>query len=372
MPALYVGLMSGTSLDGIDAVLVEIDETRTAHLDAITAPMPEALRGEILELIGKPAGVDLRRLGALDARLGELFASAALELLSRSRRRPADIRAIGSHGQTLWHQPDSDTPFTLQIGDPNRIAERTGITTVADFRRRDMAAGGQGAPLVPAFHHARFASPGTTRVIVNIGGMANITILPALPERAPAGFDTGPGNILMDLHALTHLGRPHDASGAWAASGQVDDALLATMLADPYFSLQPPKTTGREHFNASWLQAQTDARPHTPPADIQATLTELTARSIRDAIRQHAPDCGHILICGGGAHNLHLMHRMQSLAAPLPVASTATCGVAPEWVEGTAFAWLADRTLRGLPGNLPSVTGARHPVILGTIYPGRL
>lgn len=371
-PPLYIGLMSGTSLDGVDAVLVEINDSIITHRAAITLPMPDPLRQEILALITSSKTIDLQRLGVLDVQLGELFATAVLDLLSQSNCRATSVCAIGSHGQTLWHQPSHENPFTLQIGDPNRIAERTGITTVADFRRRDMAAGGQGAPLVPAYHHAHLRASSETRVILNLGGMANITLLPSTPDAPTTGFDTGPGNVLMDLHARIHMDCHFDKAGAWAASGCVDAQLLGDMLADPYFTAPPPKSTGREHFNEAWLLTHTHRHPSLPAADIQATLAELTARSIRDAVYAYGPDCARVLVCGGGVHNQHLMVRLKQLMAPITVESTASHGVEPDWVEATAFAWLADRTLRGLPGNLPTVTGARHPVILGGIYPASL
>lgn len=370
MPREYIGLMSGTSLDGIDAVHVMIDDTSITHLAARTAPIPPELRQQTLELIASAHTANLDRLGMLDKQLGELFAQTALELLATTGKTPDTIHAIGSHGQTLWHRPDVTHPFTLQIGDPNRIAEITGITTVADFRRRDMAAGGQGAPLVPAFHRICLHSANEDRVVLNLGGMANISLLPSDTESDTVGFDTGPGNVLLDLHAHRHLGHPYDRDGQWGASGSVAPNLLAQMLADPYFAAPPPKSTGREYFNEVWLKKHLSSHAELAPADIQATLTELTARSVVDAVRTHGARCDRMLVCGGGVHNRHLMGRLSALLAPSVVESTEACGIAPDWVEATAFAWLAERTLSGLPGNLPSVTGARHPVILGAIYPG--
>lgn len=370
MPREYIGLMSGTSLDGIDAVHVAIDGASIAHLAARTAPIPPEIRQQILELIASAHAANLDRLGMLDTQIGELFARTALELLAATGKTPDMIHAIGSHGQTLWHRPDLTHPFTLQIGDPNRIAEITGITTVADFRRRDMAAGGQGAPLVPAFHRTCLHSTNEDRVVLNLGGMANISLLPGDTESDTLGYDTGPGNVLLDLHAHRHLGQPYDRDGQWGASGSVDPNLLAHMLADPYFAAPPPKSTGREYFNEAWLEKHLDSHAELAPADIQATLTELTARSVVDAVRAHGARCDRMLVCGGGVHNRRLMERLSALLAPSVVESTEACGIAPDWVEATAFAWLAERTLSGLPGNLPSVTGARHPVILGAIYPG--
>lgn len=370
MQRFYIGLMSGTSLDGVDAVLVSIDDDLIQHISATTRPMPGELRREILEMIASSQTIDLDRLGMLDSRLGKLFGQTALDLLTGTHTKPDEIHAIGSHGQTLWHRPALPTSFTMQLGDPNVIAEVTGITTVADFRRRDMAAGGQGAPLVPAFHRAYLHQAHEARVVLNLGGMANISLLPSDADHDITGFDTGPGNVLLDLHALRHLDRPCDHAGEWGASGHIDQNLLDRMLTDPYFMAQPPKSTGREYFNEAWLQRQLAAGPELAPADIQATLTELTARSVTDAIHAHSSKCDRMLVCGGGVHNKHLMRRLSALLAPATVESTETYGIAPDWVEATAFAWLADRTLKGLPGNLPSVTGARHPVILGAIYPG--
>lgn len=368
---LYLGLMSGTSLDGVDIVLVEISGTKIEHLAATTMPMPVKLREEILALINDPDNVGLTRLGVLDASLGEWFGNAALSLLTQTGYDSASICAIGSHGQTLWHQPNASYPFSMQLGDPARITELTGITTVADFRRRDLAAGGQGAPLVPAFHYACLGTRQETRIILNLGGMANITLLPASLNEEPTGFDTGPGNVLMDLNARQHLGQPFDPSGTWAGQGVIDEALLAEMLADPYFATPPPKSTGREHFNERWLQTHTRRHPEIRPENIQATLAELTARSVAEAIKTLGEiPINRTLVCGGGVHNQYLMDRLRALLAPHIVESTLLHGIDPDHMEATAFAWLADRTMHGLPGNLTRVTGARHPVILGAIYPG--
>lgn len=369
--ALYIGLMSGTSLDGVDSVLVDINAHEITQHSAATTSMPNELRGEILALIDSADNVSLNRLGRLDAWLGEWFADAVLDLLSKASCRAYSVHAIGSHGQTLWHHPIAPLPFTIQLGDPNRIVERTGITTVADFRRRDMAAGGQGAPLVPAFHHACLKSQHETRIILNLGGMANITLLPISANATPIGFDTGPGNVLMDLQARRHLDQPFDDAGHWAATGHIDNTLLRDMLADPYFGKPHPKSTGREHFNETWLLTFCHRHPDIPAENIQATLAELTARSVCDAIQSlRGSGVDRILVCGGGVHNKHLMSRIRALAAPLSVDSTDQYGINPDYVEASAFAWLAYCTLNGLPGNLPGVTGARHPAILGAIHPG--
>ena len=314
----------------------------------------------------------LETLLTLDARLGRAFAQASRALLTRAGIPPEEIAAIGSHGQTVRHLPEPPVRNTLQIGDPNIIAEETGITTVADFRRRDLAAGGQGAPLVPAFHRAAFGLAGEYRVVVNIGGIANLTLLPPGEDCRVTGFDCGPGNLLMDAWATRHLRAPMDRAGRWAASGNVHQALLNRLLEDPYFRRPPPKSSGREHFSAVWLEAVLNPLTVQPSAaDVQATLCELTATSIAGAIREHAPDAGRVLVCGGGIHNDHLMERLRRHLEDLPVCSTADHGMDPDWVEAAAFAWLAQQTLAGRPGNLPAVTGAEREVILGGIYLGQ-
>jgi anhydro-N-acetylmuramic acid kinase len=301
--------------------------------------------------------------------IGRAFADAALRLLRQAGIDPGSVRAIGSHGQTIRHGPRGETPFTLQIGDANVIAERCGITTVADFRRRDMAAGGQGAPLLPALHAALFAQPGRTRVVLNLGGIANITVLPGDPQQSIRGFDTGPANCLMDAWIARHHGVGHDEGGAWAAEGRVDQALLDALLADAYFASPPPKSTGRELFNLDWLAQRLAGDAH-EAVDVQATLLELTARSAAQAIRTHASDADDVLVCGGGVHNPLLMAALRRGLAPLPVRSTQELGIDADFVEATAFAWLAKRRLDALPGNLPEVTGARGERVLGAIYFG--
>lgn len=369
MPELYIGLMSGTSMDGVDAVLVAFDEERPRLLASHSAPMPESLREALLRLAGNHSPHPLQCFGELDHRLGQLFADASLALLEAAGMAPEAVTAIGSHGQTLYHQPLGDAPFSLQIGDPNIIAERTGITTVADFRRRDMAAGGQGAPLVPAFHAEVFAA-GHTRVVLNLGGIANITVLPGAAAAPVTGFDTGPGNVLLDGWAQRHLGVPLDRDGAWARSGRVDPPLLDRLLGDPYFQVPPPKSTGREVFNGEWLERQLQqAGRHLAPEDVQATLVELTAASVADAVWRHASGTRELLVCGGGAHNGAVLARLGHHLPDCTVTSTASHGIDPDWVEALAFAWLARRTLQGRPGNLPAVTGARHPVVLGGVFP---
>jgi anhydro-N-acetylmuramic acid kinase len=361
-----IGLMSGTSSDGVDAALVEFTPAPRLHSSQFLPYDPE-LRTRILEFAaGHYHGDGIDELGRLDTELGELFATAALTLINTAGIKASDVRAIGSHGQTVRHRPDAPHPFTLQIADPNIIAARSGIMTVADFRRRDVALGGQGAPLVPAFHHALFADAKETRAVVNIGGIANITVLSA-GEGTVTGFDTGPGNVLMDLWSREHLQKSHDANGEFAASGRVDARLLQELLAEGYFSRALPKSTGREHFNQAWLMHKL-ANRKLPPADVMATLCELTARTISDAVVQHAQAAKRVLLCGGGVHNKHLNSRLARLLPGHELVSTEAFGVPPDWVEAVAFAWLARETLAGHAGNLPAVTGAKQPAVLGAIY----
>lgn len=363
--------MSGTSLDGVDAVLACFDNSETTLLASHFTPLEQDLRDCLAQLSLTP-DIPLQTLGQTDARLGELFAECALAVSTAAGLEPNQVRAIGSHGVTVRHAPECPAPFTLQLGDANRIAEITGITTVADFRRRDIAAGGHGAPLVPAFHKAVFAKPSENRVVLNIGGIANITLLPSNPGSGVTGFDTGPGNTLLDYWASLHLGKPVDSDGEWGAGGNCRSDLLEALLNDAYFQRKPPKSTGKELFSPEWLNKRLAERPPPPaPADVQATLANLTVQSIVQAINRHAPAIDRVLVCGGGAHNRQLMHLLRE-SLDCPVESTALHGYDPDWIEALAFAWLARQTLRGLPGNLPEVTGAKHPVVLGAIYPGRL
>lgn len=366
--SLFIGLMSGTSLDGIDAVLVEFNATLPPRLIAAdTTAFEPALRAELLSLC-LPGANEIERMGRADRALGQAFASATRQLLQKAGLPAAAIAAIGSHGQTIRHRPNSDLAFTLQIGDPSTIAEMTGITTIADFRRRDIAAGGQGAPLVPAFHRSVFGGE-RNRVILNIGGMANITALPADREMAVLGFDTGPGNTLLDGWIAHTRQLAFDRDGAWAGSGKVDRQLLDSMLADPYFSQPPPKSTGREHFNLDWLRHHLAQNPNVSAEDVQSTLAELTAASIVGAIEQLPFATHEVFVCGGGAYNRDLMLRLERLLHPRLLGHTGQLGIAPEWVEAAAFAWLARETLAGRPGNEPAVTGASRACILGGIYP---
>lgn len=361
----YIGVMSGTSLDGVDVVLAAIDEHTVAQQASHCHPMPAALKRDILDIC-QGQTLTLSALGKLDNRLGRLFAEAVQTLLDQTELNPKDIMAIGCHGQTVWHEPVGDAPCTLQIGDNNQIAALTGITTVGDFRRRDIALGGQGAPLVPGFHYALLTHPIERRVVLNIGGIANISLLaPGVPVR---GYDTGPGNMLLDAWIWRRLGQPYDKDAHWAATGHVDMPLLRRMLADPYFAQLAPKSTGREYFNLGWLEKQLIGLPPIAPQDVQATLVELTAVSIADQVLLTG-GCERLLVCGGGARNPQIMARLSALLPGIEVNTTDECGVSSDDMEALAFAWLAARTLSGLPGNLPSVTGARQATILGAIYP---
>ncbi|HEX7370372.1 MAG TPA: anhydro-N-acetylmuramic acid kinase [Rhodanobacteraceae bacterium] len=359
----YLGLISGTSADGIDAALVRF-EPRLEVLAARTLAYSGELRDRILSLARNSAAITLDGFGRLDTAIGEYFANAALALLHDASIDAREVAAIGSHGQTVCHRPSGPHPFTLQIGDPNVIAARTGITTVADFRRADVAAGGQGAPLLPALHAAVLADASTPRAVLNLGGIANLTLL--VPGKPVIGFDTGPANCLLDAWSLRTRGLLRDEGGAWARSGRVDSALLARLFDDPYFAAAPPKSTGREVFNLDWLDARLPQS--LAPEDIQATLLQLSSRSIANALRTNAPEIHEIYACGGGVHNAVLM---DALCAELPdakVTSTAALGLDPDFVEAVGFAWLARARLENRPGNLPSVTGARGPCVLGGVY----
>jgi len=361
----YIGVMSGTSLDGIDVVVAAIDQHMVAQQASYSHPIPQELRQQILAICqGQP--LTLSQLGQLDTRLGRLFAEAINALLKRQGLTREDITAIGCHGQTVWHEPQGEAPNTLQIGDNNQIAAATGITVVGDFRRRDMALGGQGAPLVPAFHQAILMHPTERRMVLNIGGIANLSLL--IPGQPPRGFDTGPGNMLLDAWVWRQRSKPYDQDGEWAASGQVIYPLLQQMLSDPYFSLSAPKSTGREYFNLGWLERHLAMFPGIAPQDVQATLTELTATTIAEQVMLSG-GCERLLVCGGGGRNRHLISRLTAQLPGTEVSSTDKAGISGDDMEALAFAWLAWRTISGLPGNLPSVTGAREASVLGAIFP---
>ncbi|MCY1275879.1 Anhydro-N-acetylmuramic acid kinase [compost metagenome] len=360
---LYIGVMSGTSLDGLDIAL--IDQQDRPHLLATHyLPMPVALRDELLALCA--SGTDeLARAALAEQHWVERAAQGINALLSQRGLAAADVRAIGSHGQTVRHEPARG--FTIQIGNPALLAELTGISVVGDFRRRDVAAGGQGAPLVPAFHEALFDDGQRRRAVLNVGGFSNLSLLePGQPVR---GFDSGPGNVLLDAWILRHRGVDFDRSGAWAASGEAQPTLLSALLGDPFFSGRGPKSTGRELFNLVWLDQHLQRLPTYAPEDVQATLLELTAHSIVEALQAAQQGTGELLVCGGGAHNDRLMTRLAELLPGCQVSSTAAHGVPPDWVEAMAFAWLAHCCLEGIPANRPSVTGARGLRVLGAIYP---
>jgi len=365
MSDYYVGLMSGTSMDGIDAALVSFGDASVTIHATHSEPYPQDLQDALLIAIREPLDFELDTSGELDRRVGECFRDAALAVIDKSKVSRQEIVAIGSHGQTLRHQPNAVEPFSLQIGNAKIIAAGTGTTTVANLREADIAVGGQGAPLVPPFHQWLFGSGDSDRVIVNIGGIANITVLPA-GGLGILGFDTGPGNGLMDAWISQHQGKPYDQEGAWAASGSVVESLLAEFLGDPYFRLHPPKSTGFEYFNPNWLQSFDIDR--FAAVDVQTTLCELSAATIATAINESAGNTGEVFICGGGVHNTELMHRLDHHLSVTTVSSTQSVGLDPDWVEAIAFAWLAMRTMHGQTGNLPSVTGASHKVVLGDIH----
>ena len=355
----YIGLMSGTSLDGIDGVLSASNQV----LQSAFVAFPDALRAELLAL--QSAGHnELHRAAIAANELTALYAQCVQQLLADAGIGAGQVTAIGAHGQTIRHRPELG--YTQQIINPAMLAERTGIDVIADFRHRDIAAGGQGAPLVPAFHQAIFGSNTRSRVVANIGGISNISIL--RPDGSVSGYDTGPGNILIDGWIQAQRGLHYDAGGQWAASGNVLPDLLAALLSEPYFALPAPKSTGRDLFNADWLARHLNHFAEAAPADVQATLTAFTARTLADAIQRDAPDTEAMYVCGGGAMNTQLMRLLQAQLA-CPVSETSLLGVSPQHVEALAFAWLAARFCERLPGNLPSVTGARGLRVLGGLYP---
>ncbi len=366
MSHLYIGLMSGTSVDGIDVALVDFSQPQPQLIAFDCQPFSEQIKQQIQRLSLPNQRLSLREYGALDCKLGYLFADAVNALLATTQIAASDIAGIGSHGQTVYHQPNSDFPFSLQIGDPNVIAQKTGITTVADFRRRDMAAGGQGAPLAPAFHAAVFAEQSKKITVLNIGGIANITVL---YQTSVIAFDTGVGNTLMDYWVHKHRQQAYDKNGDWARSGRVIPALLTQLKQADYFAAPPPKSTGKEYFSPAWLENHLAAFPAFRPEDVQATLCHLTADTINAAIARYAIETERLVVCGGGVYNAYLMELLTH--RHYAVSSTADYGVCPNAMEAMAFAWLAQQTLNHATGNLIHVTGAHKAVILGGIYPGK-
>lgn len=363
---LYVGLMSGTSMDGIDAALVEIRDKKLKLREFIAMSYDRPLRAS-LELLVQREHVALSEFGRLHVEVGRAFAKAATALIQKSGLDARDVAAIGSHGQTVIHKPEANPPFSIQLGDASVIAFRTRVTTVADFRAKDIAAGGQGAPLVPAFHQFAFGNPrGEAHAVLNLGGIANLTIL-ARPEHV-SGFDCGPGNTLMDLWSVRCRGLDFDANGEWARTGSVNEHLLSAMLDDDYFLRHGPKSSGRDYFNLTWLLRHLTSVGMVEEADVQATLAELTASSVASALRRNLDSCAQLAICGGGVRNAFLMERLSAHLPGTRIVSTSAFGIPPEAVEACAFAWLAARRLSNEHGNVPAVTGAPKPLVLGAIY----
>ena len=376
MPRRYLGLISGTSVDTVDAAIASFEATAgsTRLFHAHGHPIPPRLRRELLE-VAASGRTTLARIARLDVAVGHLFADAALSAIEGAGLGQGDIAAVGSHGQTVRHEPGGRFPSTTQIGDPNVIAHRTGITTVADFRRRDVAAGGQGAPLAPAFHQAVMSHPSARRAIVNLGGIANVTLLDPieLAVSGPLGFDCGPANGLLDAWARRHLDAPFDEDGNWAARGAVHGPLLERMLTDPYFSLPAPKSTGRGYFDEAWIDRQLrSAGQAVAPVDVQRSLCELTAATVATSLEAYGARTDEVYLCGGGVHNRTLVEHLSARLSPRKVMRTDVLGISADYVEAAAFAWLAKCALEGIPGNRPSVTGATEPVVLGGVYPGRI
>ena len=372
--ALYIGLMSGTSLDGVDGVLVDFSDQRPRVLAQTDVSFPAALREELLAL-NSPGSDEIARAWRAGNSLARVYAEVVDRLLKNGPDR-AVVRAIGAHGQTVRHCPPSalggaqraaDSAFTVQINNPSLLAELAGIDVVADFRSRDMAAGGEGAPLVPAFHREVFGSAERTVTVLNIGGIANVSVLCA--DGSVTGFDCGPGNLLLDHWCRLHTGQAFDAQGEWAASGRVQEALLAQLLAEPFLALPAPKSTGRDLFNSSWLAARLQPFASLAAKEVQATLTRFTAQACADAIASHAAEASEVLLCGGGALNTHLVSELSALLPGKQVSLTTTRGLAPLQVEAAAFAWLARQHVLGRPGNVAAVTGAKGPRVLGALYP---
>jgi len=376
MSTVFIGLMSGTSLDGIDGVLVDFASGGSTPLHVLAHVHLEFatdLRAELLAL-NRSGEDEIHRVALTGNRLARHYAEVVASLLDRAGLAPDRVEAVGCHGQTVRHRPGEfdAVGYTVQVNAPALLAELCAIDVIADFRSRDVAAGGQGAPLVPAFHRALFSQPGEASAVLNLGGIANLSAIGA--DGSTIGFDCGPANALLDSWCVASTGRRFDADGAWSASGKVDSLLLDGLLAEPYFALPPPKSTGRDLFNAQWLETRllaSGARTRLPAQDVQATLAELTARTAADAVHRHAGRVKELVVCGGGAFNADLMARLAARLAPMTVVSSANRGLPPDQVEACAFAWLARTFVQREPGNIPSVTGATGPRILGALYPGR-
>lgn len=361
-PELYIGIMSGTSLDGIDAALVDLSGEAPALLACHYQAYPPGIKDALLAL-HHPAPNELHQAQLISNELARAYAGATHALLKKADVKADQVQAIGCHGQTVRHRPEYG--YTIQLNNPSLLAELTHIHVVSDFRSRDIAAGGQGAPLVPAFHALVLRHTNIHRAILNIGGIANLTDLP--PSGKVTGFDTGPGNLLMDAWIGKHLDLPYDKDGAWASSGKVNPALLARLQAEPFFTMAPPKSTGRDLFNLAWMEMLLHGNES--PADVQATLLALTVSSIADAVKRFCPGTKELYLCGGGAHNSALAVRLQQALPRCHIQKTEALGIAADWMEAIAFAWLAQQTLHLKPANLPVVTGAEHPCVLGAIYP---
>lgn len=367
MSDLYIGLMSGTSMDGVDVAVVDFSKIQPTIIAFETFAFPASLL-QLLNRLCAAGENEVVNLGHCDRAVAQCFAHGVNKILANHHISASRIKAIGSHGQTIRHHPDGATGFSLQIGDPNTLAALTNIDVVADFRRKDIALGGQGAPLAPAFHQAIFRHSHHNRVLLNIGGIANISYVSQDVERPVIGFDTGPGNTLMDLWCMKHLNQAYDANGTWAASGNRDAVLLKNMLNDEYFSQPTPKSTGREKFNLAWLENQIEQIDHlVSPESVQATLCMLTCCSIADQIRK-LEQVDQVFVCGGGAKNDFLMECLENELVEIDLSTTDEIGMSPDAVEAAAFAWLAHAYMNGIPGNLPSVTGASREAILGGLY----
>jgi len=369
MSELYAGLMSGTSMDGIDAALVEFDGTDMKLIASHSHSIPDTLKEKLslLSLNDKKSSIDM--LGEADTELGQLLADATNQLLSIANIKAEQVSGIGSHGQTIRHRPDAKNRFTMQIGDANQISYLTGITTVADFRRKDMAANGEGAPLAPAFHQQVFYSKSENRAVLNIGGISNLTYLPKDKNQDCFGFDCGPGNILMDAWIRLHQQKDYDDNGNWSASTKPSENLVSQLMKDPFIHQAPPKSTGKEHYHLDWLSKQLAQLKPLSDSEVQASLSQFTCDSIVHAILNNLPQLDRLIICGGGVHNTHLMSLLKTKLPDIDIDSSERHGIHPDWVEAIAFAWLAKQTLNNKPGNLPAVTGADKQLVLGAIFP---